>query len=94
MVRLRRLGAVGGHRPPARGADPDREHGQVLVAQRLDRGLQVPFAALAVARDQHRAAALLTLVLEGTHRGEQRGGNVRRGIAQIVGAGRVEEQPE
>jgi hypothetical protein len=94
VIRIRGFGAVGGHRAALRGAHADGEDRQLLAPERLGRGVEVPFPALAVGDDQDRPAAGLAFVLERADGGEQRGGHIGGRVAQVVRARRVEEEPE
>jgi hypothetical protein len=94
MELLGRLGAVGRHRPTVHRPDAQREHRDPFAAKRGGRGLEVHLVALPVAHQQDRPRAPLALVLEHLAGRGQRGADVGRRVAQVIGRGGVEEQLE
>ena len=91
---LRRLRAVGRHRGTRGGADAEREDRNRFGAEARGGGLEIAFARLAVAHQQHRPMAAVALVLEHLSRRRQRGADVGGGIGEIVGARGIEKEAE
>ena len=94
MKLVGQLGRVGRNGPALHGADAEREHRNVLLPELRERVVHSPFPALSVGNDQHGSMSSLALVLEDARCRGERSGKVGSGIAEVVGARRVEKEPK